>query len=106
MIHFNLVPHTRDVSIDIRGAISMTGRTIYLSYKLDGDLALLEWPVHSRSPKRELNLWQATCFEMFISNPCEPAYHEFNLSPSGNWHSFSFPDYRADMATSIRMRST
>jgi hypothetical protein len=54
-------------------------------------------------------LWKHTCFEVFISPGGGPAYHEYNLSPSGEWGLFSFCDYRdgqanADPALAPRIR--
>jgi hypothetical protein len=42
-------------------------------------------------------LWEETCFEAFLCRPSEDAYIETNASPSGDWHCYSFTDYRADM---------
>jgi hypothetical protein len=98
MVHFNLVPFEKNIRIKIDGSVSMNKTTISLGYQLSGELNSLQWPAQSVSPGRKVNLWQATCFEMFISNPSEPVYHEFNLSPSEDWHSFSFSDYRTGMS--------
>lgn len=42
-------------------------------------------------------LWQHTCFEVFAARPGMPGYHEFNLSPSGEYAVYSFTGYRAGM---------
>lgn len=39
-------------------------------------------------------LWQRTCFEAFVAAPGSSAYHEFNLSPSGQWARYRFSDQR------------
>lgn len=39
-------------------------------------------------------LWQHTCFEAFVGVPGLPRYHEFNLSPSGQWAAYAFAAYR------------
>ena len=46
------------------------------------------------APARRDNLWQATCFEFFLSQKNSPAYWEFNLSPSGDWNIYHFNAYR------------
>ncbi len=35
-------------------------------------------------------LWKHTCFEVFIGIKGEPAYREFNFSPSGQWAAYDF----------------
>lgn len=35
-------------------------------------------------------LWQHTCFEVFIARKGLPAYHEYNLAPSGEWAVYAF----------------
>ncbi len=103
MVKFNLVPFKPGIGVEIQGSISMQDNAINLTFHLDGDIDKIQWPALSLSPKRTMGLWQATCFELFVSNPNENTYHEFNLSPSGDWHSFRFSDYRIDMATSDRL---
>lgn len=43
------------------------------------------------------NLWEHTCFEIFIGYKDKEPYREFNLSPSGNWNVYSFQGYRKGM---------
>ena len=104
MVKFNLVPFNPGIGVTIHGSISMQDNVISLTFELNGDIDRIQWPALSSSPKRTMDLWQATCFELFISNPNEDAYHEFNLSPSGNWYSFRFSGYRADMTASDQLR--
>lgn len=40
------------------------------------------------------NLWQTTCFELFVRRRGEAAYAEFNFSPSGQWAAYAFAGYR------------
>ena len=39
-------------------------------------------------------LWKHTCFEVFIGVKGEPAYREFNFSPSGQWAIYDFRAWR------------
>jgi hypothetical protein len=39
-------------------------------------------------------LWQHTCCELFIAACDDPAYREFNFSPSGQWAAYCFTAYR------------
>lgn len=40
------------------------------------------------------NLWQTTCFELFLKPGDGPAYLELNLSPSDRWNAYDFEAYR------------
>ena len=42
-------------------------------------------------------LWQATCFELFLKPEGSPAYIELNLSPSERWNAYDFEAYRWGM---------
>ena len=35
-------------------------------------------------------LWQTTCCEIFLARRGDPAYREFNFSPSGAWAAYAF----------------
>ena len=39
-------------------------------------------------------LWRHTCCEVFAGAAGDPAYLEFNCSPSGQWARYAFSDYR------------
>ncbi len=39
-------------------------------------------------------LWRHTCCEVFAGVAGDPAYLEFNCSPSGQWARYAFSDYR------------
>jgi len=43
-------------------------------------------------------LWEDTCLEFFIKDNSTGHYIEFNFSPSGNWNSYFFEDYRKGMS--------
>ena len=54
-------------------------------------------------------LWKHTCFEVFIGIKGEPAYREFNFSPSGQWAAYEFhaerernDDFRLAAAPQLR----
>jgi hypothetical protein len=47
--------------------------------------------------KRTDNLWQSTCFELFLKPDGEEGYFEFNLSPSFEWAAYEFDSYRSGM---------
>jgi hypothetical protein len=39
-------------------------------------------------------LWKHTCFEAFLAEGGQEAYHEFNFAPSLEWAVYSFRGYR------------
>ncbi|HQV02775.1 MULTISPECIES: DOMON-like domain-containing protein [unclassified Novosphingobium] len=69
---------------------------IGLWFDLHGETAQLVWPQWAL-PRRADNLWQSTCFEMFIADGAGPGYREFNFSPGGAWAGYGFDSYREGM---------
>lgn len=70
-----------------------TDGPIALSYCLRGDIVRLRIP-EDRALERTDQLWEHTCFEVFIAVRGESAYREFNFSPSGQWATYDFKNYR------------
>lgn len=69
------------------------GGALAVTYLVQGDLDRVFVP--ARGPRRIADgLWQHTCCEIFIARKGLPAYHEFNLSPSGEWAGYAFDSYR------------
>ncbi len=64
-----------------------------VSYAIDGDFGRLAIPAPGRQRFAE-RLWQHSCCEIFVARKGEPAYREFNLSPSGEWAAYAFTRYR------------
>jgi len=44
------------------------------------------------------DLWQTTCFELFVKDVEGAGYREFNFSPSERWAAYRFDDYRSGKA--------
>ena len=44
--------------------------------------------------RRKDELWQTTCFELFIKEVGEDSYLEFNFSPTTQWAAYKFERYR------------
>jgi hypothetical protein len=63
-------------------------------FRLDGDLGRIRVPA-AHAPRIATDLWRHTCFEVFIAIEGQPAYHEFNFAPSGEWTVYAFSGYRA-----------
>src|SRR3954465_4095195 len=87
-----LVPHSPCQAV--RAVTARLGRTnglLRVAYGLEGDLSRLRIPA---SRTGDANLWQHTCFEIFIAPSGMPSYHEFNFAPSGDWNAYAFRKYR------------
>ena len=83
-----------------------------MTFRLDGDIPRIRIP-SPVAPRIGTELWRHTCFEAFIAMEGQPAYHEFNFAPSGEWCVYALSGYRnggplADetMRPHIAMRST
>lgn len=64
-----------------------------VSYVIDCELARLLIPA-PRPPRFVDGLWRHSCCELFVARKDEPAYREFNFSPSGEWAAYAFARYR------------
>jgi hypothetical protein len=69
------------------------GRALKIVYALNGAVDRLRVPPR-RSARRTHDLWQHTCFELFIAAQNDAEYYEFNFSPSGEWAAYGFRNYR------------
>jgi len=64
-----------------------------VTYIVEGDLDRVRVPA-PRPQRFADRLWRHTCCEIFIARRGLPGYHEFNLSPSGEWAAYAFERYR------------
>ncbi len=64
-----------------------------MTFRLDGDIPRIRVPSPG-APRFATQLWRHTCFEAFIAVEGQPAYHEFNFAPSGEWAVYAFRGYR------------
>lgn len=64
-----------------------------ISYQLNADLSQLIIPEIQVSVACD-NLWQHSCFELFIAQANSENYYEFNFSPSTLWAAYAFDSYR------------
>jgi hypothetical protein len=65
-----------------------------LHYALTGQLEAVILPARAEVPGRRDELWRHTCFEFFLAVKDQPAYWEFNMSPSGDWNVYHMDSYR------------
>lgn len=80
----------------ISGNITRRGQEIECAWRIEGDLDRVNW--QGPETGRHDNLWQHTCLELFIGQPGQLSYTEFNLSPAGGWNAYHFDDVRLGMA--------
>lgn len=71
--------------------------SLVLSYLVTGRLDDLRMPPLGASTRAQ-ELWQHTCFEVFVRAPPSAAYYEFNFAPSTRWAAYRFSDYRREMS--------
>jgi hypothetical protein len=68
-------------------------RTLTIKYVVAGAVDQLRIPLE-QSARETDELWQHTCFELFIGAQNDAEYYEFNFSPSGEWSVYEFRKYR------------
>lgn len=67
---------------------------ISAEFQLHGDTPSIRWPKPLTEAKPGHELWKHTCFELFLAEPNNPEYWEYNFSPSRQWAIYAFKDYR------------
>ena len=92
LIHHPATPAPVVSRIDARVEVLPDGGALFF-FCLRGDMARLRVPDEAPSARTDL-LWEHTCFEAFVGVRGETAYREFNFSPSGQWASYTFTEYR------------
>ena len=73
--------------------VAHTADQLSLRFSLAGRLADLLIPPERPKSFRD-GLWKYTCFEAFLTTGEQPAYLEYNFSPSGEWAAYAFSAYR------------
>ncbi|MCC6924289.1 DOMON-like domain-containing protein [Novosphingobium sp.] len=96
---FGFVPHPdfQHPDLMIGCKVSTSGaETLKFEYVVIGDIEQLAIP--GPAPRQRTDgLWQHTCMEAFIMVG-DGSYLELNFSPSGQWATYRFSDYREGMA--------
>ncbi len=64
-----------------------------LTYRVVGDVVMAP----AKASARANNLWQHTCFELFVWPVGGAEYYEFNFSPSTQWAAYRLAGYRSGM---------
>ena len=96
----SLVSHPNSPPLAITGVAARIIRFdetwLRLRWRIEGSEQLF---VPSFAGKgRADDLWQTTCFELFVRPEGGEAYSEFNLSPSERWAAYDFSAYRKGVA--------
>ncbi|MCJ2181869.1 DOMON-like domain-containing protein [Novosphingobium sp. 1949] len=79
----------------VSGRITPDGDGLRLRWRIDGAQELVV-PAFAGKGRAD-NLWQTTCFELFIGHDGREGYSEFNLSPSERWAAYDFTARRVGM---------
>ena len=87
-------PAVARVDVDVRRS---SKERLDLRYRVEGDLNRIEIAPRNEGGRAD-NLWQATCFELFLRPVGGTGYAEFNFSPSGRWAAYSFARHREGMS--------
>ena len=74
--------------------LAADGAWLRLRWRVDGAQTLIVPPFAGKGRADEL--WQTTCFELFLKPRGGDAYLELNLSPSERWNAYDFAAYRWD----------
>lgn len=97
MTFIALTRHPQSVSRatrEINARVQRIGEwSMAFTYVLNGDLDQLKIPSTGLSRWGD-RLWEHTCFEAFVGMEANPAYYEFNFSPSGERAAYAFRSYR------------
>lgn len=96
---YKLQPHPDHPPLAVSGVeariIGRDANWLRARWRLDGAQSLV---IPSFAGKgRADDLWQTTCFELFLKPAGGEAYCELNLSPSERWNAYDFDRHREGM---------
>ena len=98
-MNFVLLPFRPGCALTaLAGTIQLSAGLLVVNWELRGMIDRICWPLPLNPAGRTFGLWEHTCVEVFLGELDAPAYYEINLSPAGDWNTFSFADVRAGMA--------
>jgi len=91
---FRILPFSANIKLNAQ--VTVDKDALQVEFALTGDLNQIVIPFPSNSPVRIYDLWEHTCFEMFLKRKDVPSYIEFNFAPSGDWNCFYISSYRVN----------
>ncbi len=82
-------PDRLDIQVSIQRLPLQARPGLELQFELRGAADTLRMPPWTDNQSAD-GLWRHTCAELFIRTAGNPAYQEFNFSPSGRWAAYRF----------------
>jgi len=103
---YQLIPHPAYAPLEV-SQVEVRVHTdnlnwLRLRWRIDGSSKLVLPRITGK--RRADGLWQATCFEMFLREPGQQRYCEWNLSPSRQWNAYDFSSVREGMVERVVVR--
>lgn len=104
MAKFTLTPYdpSSPPKITIDCELNTTSDSVFISYKVQGELPAIDLGEGHPHHARVIKLWEKSCFELFMKN-AEDNYIEFNFSPEFEWNCFYFAKKGDALAEYARM---
>ena len=96
---YRLIPHPDHPPLAVSAIEARIGgdhpNWLQLRWRIEGSGKLVLPKITGKV--RADNLWQTTCFELFVKPIGGETYGEWNLSPSRQWAAYDFDSYRNGM---------
>lgn len=89
--------------VELACSVTRTGTGLRAVFLLTGAVERIALPQPAPVPERLDRLWEATCFELFLSPASGEDYWEFNLSAAHHWNIYYFDLYRNGMRREERI---
>ena len=74
--------------------LAKSQQEVSAEFILQGNTNAIKWPAAAQQVRPGSDLWKHTCFELFLSEPNQRQYWEYNFSPARQWAIYAFADYR------------
>ena len=81
-------------SFRIQVDLKAQGSALHLEYHVKGPMERVVLPKPVKEGLWTEELWKESCFEIFLKETGSAHYWEWNFSPSGNFWSMEFEEYR------------
>lgn len=90
--------HQSTLDFKIEADAIRKSKSLKLIYRVTDSKGLLKLPpafvANEKNILRETDLWNQTCFEMFLRYKEKKSYYEFNFSLKPAWNEYYFDHYR------------